>query len=817
MNIDDFAAIVNNMTDNARLSFVKADLWSQMMDKTFIGTEHLLLGMVSHQDSVATRFLAELGIDQATIERSLGLEHHSELPLPASGGKMLDDEARLAFEAGWRLAMEHQQNYLGTEHLLFGLLARSNCRASLILKDLGVDLGRLQQRLVEFVAKQAVVQNRVELRPAQKQHSRQSLLARFGVDLVERALRAELDPVIGRADQIERLTTILSRRNKSNPMLVGEPGVGKTAIVEALAQKIAKADVPTNLIGARIIQLDLAAMIAGTKYRGEFEERLKRVIGELTDNPQMIGFIDEMHLLMGAGATEGAMDAANILKPALARGQIRLIGATTYDEYRRHIQKDQALDRRFQLVEVSEPSLEETVQIIKGLKRTYEKHHATVLSEEVIRQAVVLADRYITDRFMPDKAIDLIDEAAALRRVRKDKIKPEYRQVIFEIAKLEQELEQALREENYQAAARFKAKLDQIETSLVDFKRQKRTKTTTKLELADIAKVVSLRTGIPVQQLTKSQKKAMLNLEKSLAKAIIGQSTALAEVAKAIRRSSSGIGNTRRPIGSFIFLGPSGVGKTELAKVLAREVFGSEEALFKIDMSEFTEKHAISRLLGAPAGYVGYDDGAKLTDAIRRRPYQVVLFDEIEKADGEIYNLLLQILDDGMLRDAKGQQINFRNTIIILTSNLGTEEIAQAKKGNYGFGQSSIDKTTNHKKLAVEALDRFMPLELINRFDDVIVFNNLTPTDAKQITELMLQDLKKRLQAQDLTLETSLAVKRWLVKAGFDDKKGARLLRRTIEERLENIIAEALLAEKIKPGDTIKVGVKKDQLGVVAK
>ena len=819
--MEEFANMINNLTENAKASLLGADIWAYSLGQSIISAEHILLGLAWRANSTAGTFLEDAGANIGILKDKLGVADLQPATMPtAPMTRMFGDDARMVFEEACRVAAGNGLDYVGSEHLLYGLLsAKNGSLATVMLQSAGVDIEMMRDDLVSLMNQQSVTKTRHEALLNDKQRILKAkpklMIERFGVNLTERAFQGELDPVIGRSAQIERLATILSRRAKSNPMLIGEPGVGKTAVVEALAQQIANANVPLNLIGAEIIQLDLASMIAGTKYRGEFEQRLKQVIDELAEDESRIGFIDEIHLLMGAGAAEGMMDAANILKPALARGQIRLIGATTYEEYRRFIQKDQALDRRFQTVEINEPSLDETIKIIKGLRRNYELHHLVELSDEVITQAVILADKYLTDRFMPDKAIDLIDEASALKRVRKTKLSPEFKQAMYEETQLEIDLAKALEQEDYETAADLKNRLDKLETELKKQRKKLAKQTTSRLEVADVARVVALRTGIPTQQLTKSQKKLMLGLEKNLAKHIIGQPTAVAEVAKAIRRSRSGIGDTRRPIGSFIFLGPSGVGKTELAKVLAREVFGSEDALLKIDMSEFAERHSLSRLLGAPAGYVGYDDGAKLTDAIRRRPYQVVLFDEIEKADGDVYNILLQLLEDGYLTDARGQKVSFKNTIVILTSNLGTEQIAErSSKRSYGFGQGA-ESVVDAKKLAIEALDRFMPIELINRFDDVVVFNQLTTSDARQIVDLMLKDLEKRLQTKDLTLKISPSTKKMLISKGFSAKKGARLLRRTIEEQIENQIAEALLAERINAGDQIKLAIKKGHLELI--
>lgn len=826
--MDEFAALLSSLTDNARSSLIKADIWSQMAGQNFIGAEHLLLGLSAQDGSVAARFLAEYGVRLEALEAEMGIVRVPNVPL-VGAGKTLDDSARLALENGYRLARENNQSYLGTEHLLLGILSQNQSRALDVLRNLQIQIDDLADDVLKFIADQSVIDDRsaaqkktspedgsaARIKMLFKRKMSNSVLAKYGTNLTLAALRGELDPVIGRTRQVERLATILSRRNKSNPILVGEPGVGKTAVVEALAQQIIKADVPLNLANAEIIQLDLASMIAGTKYRGEFEERLKAVINELAADKRLIGFIDEMHLLMGAGASEGSMDAANILKPALARGQIRLIGATTYDEYRRFIQKDQALDRRFQVVEIDEPSVADTIKIIKGLRKKYERHHQIVLDDEAIERAVELADRYVSERFMPDKAIDLIDEAAALRRVRKDKVRPETRERLFEMNKLELKLNEALVHEDYQLAAELKTKIDNLRQSSTKELAPTNRRSLVKLESSDVAQVVALRTGIPVVKLTKNQRKAMLDLERNLSKRVIGQTAAIKAVAKAIRRSRSGISSLKRPIGSFVFLGPSGVGKTELARVLAREVFGSEDALLKIDMSEFSERHSLSQLLGAPAGYVGYEDGAKLTDAVRRRPYQVVLFDEIEKADDEIYNILLQVLEDGTLTDAHGHKVSFANTIVILTSNLGTEQILeQNSKRTYGFGEKTTIAQSS-QKLATEALGRFMPVELINRFDDIIVFNSLTTDDAKKIIDLMLVDFRKRLLSKDLTLEVTTSAKKFLISKGFDDKKGARMLRRIIEDQIENQVADALIAEKILAGDKIKATLKKDRVEII--
>ncbi|HKX24046.1 MAG TPA: ATP-dependent Clp protease ATP-binding subunit, partial [Candidatus Saccharimonadales bacterium] len=639
----------------------------------------------------------------------------------------------------------------------------------------------------------------------------------FGVDLTEKAKNGELDPVVGRDKQIRRIVTILGRRTKNNPVLIGEPGVGKTAIVEGLAQRIIAEEVPEHLLDKRVYTLDLAGMIAGTKYRGEFEERLKKLIDELVSDKNIIIFIDELHLLVGAGAAEGAIDAANMLKPALARGQIRMIGATTIDEYQKHIEKDAALERRFQTVVVEEPTVKESIAILRGLKKHYESHHSVEIADEVISDIANLAKRYINDRYMPDKAIDVLDETASQVKVERGKSPIEVRKLTRELKVVTDRMEEAVEAEDYERAAQYKTRMSQINSKLTELRADKDSKQKLTVTSDDVALTIAQMTGVPVQKVIKAEAKYLLSLEKHLGKHIIGQTDAIQAVSRAIRRNRSGIADARRPIGSFIFMGPTGVGKTELARVLAREVLGSEDAMIKIDMSEFSERHTTARLVGAPAGYVGYDEGGQLTDKVRRQPYSLVLFDEIEKAHPEVLNMLLQIMEDGTLTDAKGRKIDFSNTIIILTSNLGAEKMQ--KEASLGFrantslelGELSSVHAQN-REAATEELKHYMRPELINRLDKVIVFKALTKQEANKILDLQLAELGKRLGHKGIGVSLQPAAKRILLDKGYDAANGVRPLRRIIQDLVEDEIADGLLDERYAKGDIIKVSTSKGEL-----
>lgn len=811
---DDFAEFVQHLTDNARTSLQHADAIARGYGSAYIGTEHLLLGVLAQGSSVGAKVLADAGVTLDRAELALNLTPRTLVV--STGAKGLSETAKLTLRMSWEIAQEFSQEHLGTEHILYSILSQKNARATVLLRDMKVDVSALTDNLEEFFDRQNEYEQVAEGAPGarKKRRAPSGPLETFGTDLTARARAGELDPVIGRDVQQERLITILSRRTKNNPVLIGEPGVGKTAIVEGLAQRIATEDVPDHLLDKRVIQLDLAGMIAGTKYRGEFEERLKKVIDELRVQKNVIAFIDELHLLAGAGAAEGALDAANMLKPALARGDLRLIGATTLDEYRKHIEKDSALERRFQTIIVPEPKLRDTIGIIKGLKTYYEKHHGVSMSDEVIEDAVYMADRYVSERFMPDKAIDVIDEAAALVRVRMGRKPSKMRDVTKQLRGLNEKMEEAVTAEDYERAALYKTRISQLTAKLEEEKAAFEQKTPVELTDDDVARAIATMTGIPVERVRKSEEKMLRQLEKHLSKYVIGQHEAVEKVARAIRRSRSGVASAQRPIGSFVFMGPTGVGKTELARVLAREVFGSDDALIKIDMSEFGERHNTARLLGAPAGYIGYDDGGKLTDKVRRQPYSVVLFDEIEKAHPEVFQILLQLLEDGSLTDAKGRTVDFSNTIIILTSNLGADKMM--KESSLGFhaitkdDQQRLDAAhEENAEAAREALGKMMRPELINRFDAIVTFRALTRKEVGRIFDNLIHELGERLVRRGLRLVVKPSAKRLLIAKGYDEKYGARPLRRAIQDELEHALADGILDNRYDKGDVIIASAQK--------
>ena len=812
-NLQDF---VHRLTENARSSLEQADMIARSLGSAYIGTEHLLLGVLSQETSVGAKMLADAGI---TLERArVALNLTPRALVVSTGAKGLSETAKLTLRMSWDVAQEFHQDYCGTEHILFSILSQKNARATVLLRDMNVSIEELLGDIESYLNRQqsdAQDFDEIGIAKTSRSKTRHQALRTFGNDLTAAARNGELDPVIGRDQQIARMVTILSRRTKNNPILIGEPGVGKTAIVEGLAQRIAREDVPDHLLDKHVIQLDLAAMIAGTKYRGEFEERLKKVVDELTEDDSVIVFIDELHLLIGAGAAEGAMDAANMLKPALARGKLRLIGATTLDEYRRHIEKDAAFERRLQPIIVEEPSLKDTEAILNGMREKYEEHHGVKVAEDLIEDVVYLADRYISERFMPDKALDVLDEAASLVRVKRGKTPSKAREYQREIRQLSDKMEEAVTSQDYERAALYKMRISRLKEKLGELNKPSGEWAT--LTYDDIAAAVATMSGVPVQHLKRSEANMLRRLEKHLGKHVIGQAEAIESVSKAIRRSRSGVANAKRPIGSFIFMGPTGVGKTELARVLAREVFGSEKNLIKIDMSEFGERHTTSRLVGAPAGYVGYEDGGQLTDKIRRQPYSVVLFDEIEKAHPDVFQLLLQLLEDGKLTDAKGRSVDFSNTIIILTSNLGADKMRrEAALGFSARSKSDAENVENlhkeNRQAALEALERMMRPELINRFDGIIVFRALTRAEVGKIFDLLIDELRTRINRKGLGLTVDRSAKKWFIDRGYDTKNGARPLRRVIQNNLEHMIADGLLAEEYHKGDVIEVGVEKDEL-----
>jgi ATP-dependent Clp protease ATP-binding subunit ClpC len=816
----DFQEFLNHLTNNALQSLKHADAIARSFGSAYVGTEHLLLGVLAQDGSMGAKILEGAGI---TLDRArLALNLTPKTLVINVGAKGLSETAKLTLKMAYDIAQDYSQDYCGTEHILYSILTQKNARATILLRDMNVNVDGLTNELEQFLNRQQYEEQEAEGGGGRrsKKTGKKTALDFFGTDLTALARQGKLDPVVGRENQIRRVITILNRRTKNNPVLIGEPGVGKTAIVEGLAQRIVGEDVPDSLLDKRIITLDLAGMIAGTKYRGEFEERLKKVMGELEKDNRSIVFIDELHLIVGAGAAEGAMDAGNILKPALARGKIQLIGATTTSEYTKHIEKDAALERRFQPIQVPEATPSETLAILKGLRKHYEKFHAVTLSDEVLEDAVNLAKRYINDRYMPDKAIDLIDETAAHLRVDKGKTSPEVRALQKELKLVNTQIDEAVEAEDYERAAKAKTRASQIHEDLKKLHSEGKSAKRLTVSSEDLADVVARMTGVPVKKVIRSEAKALLTLEKTIGKYIIGQHEAVEAVSKAIRRNRSGISSDKRPIGSFIFLGPTGVGKTELARVLAREFFGSENALVKIDMSEFGEHHNVSRLVGAPAGYVGYEEGGQLTDKIRRQPYSLVLFDEIEKAHPDVFNMLLQMLEDGYLTDAKGRRIDFTNTIVIMTSNIGAEKLQ--KEANFGFHAKNSDELkdldelheTNQSRVRDE-LKKMLRPELLNRIDKTIVFRALTQKDIFKIIDLQIDELKARLQRKGLSVQLNNGAKQYLLKHGYDAHNGVRPLRRLIQDTIEDQLAHDMLDEKYEKGDIIQVAAKKGTLDYV--
>lgn len=811
---NDFQEFLNHLTDNALASLRNADAIARGTGSAYVGTEHLLLGVLAQDTSMGAKLLEGAGVTLQNAKLALNV---TPGPTQSLGAKGLSEVAKLTLRMAYEIAQDHSQDYCGTEHILYSILSQKNARATELLKNMNVEVDSLVQELDSFFHSQQSSGGGIAEAQKSGRKQKKTALDFFGTDLTAQARKKKLDPVVGRENQIRRMITILSRRNKNNPVLIGEPGVGKTAIVEGLAARIVAEDVPDNLLDKRIVMLDLAAMIAGTKYRGEFEERLKKVMSELEQDKNTIVFIDELHMIIGAGAAEGALDAGNMLKPALARGKVQLIGATTTDEYTKHIEKDAALERRFQPIQVPEATETETVQILKGLKKHYEAFHHVAISDEVIDDTVRFAKRYINDRFMPDKAIDLLDEASAHLRVDKGKTPPELREAQKELRLLQVRIEDAAANEDYEAAARYKTRASQLAQDVADLQAKYKDDEKLKLTSDDVAAVVARITGVPVQKVIRTEAKYLLNLENVLKKHIIGQSEAIEAVAKAVRRNRSGISDDRRPIGSFIFLGPTGVGKTELAKTLAKEFFGSEKSLVKIDMSEFGEHHNVSRLMGAPAGYVGYDDGGQLTDKIRRQPYSLVLFDEIEKAHPDVFNMLLQLLEDGTLTDGKGRTIDFSNTVVIMTSNIGAEKLQ--KEARLGFNVQTTEEQQDldvlherNKGEVLESLRKMMRPELLNRIDNTIVFHALTKDEILQILDLQLANLEKRLVRHGLGLKVQSSAKKYLAENGYDVKNGVRPLRRLIQDTVEDHIANGLLDGTYAKGDRVQVSARGDKL-----
>ncbi len=799
----------DRFTKRARRVLALAQEEAVRMRHSYIGTEHLLLGLVKEENGVAVKVLRELGVEPEQIiravERTVGFGERRPMGKPT-----LAPRTKRVIELAVEEARLMGHHYIGTEHLLLGLVREGEGVAVNVLRSLGISLERVRRQTAR-----SLLQSQVEMKQRAKERKKMPLVEQLGVDLTQLAEEGKLDPVIGREKEIERVIQILSRRTKNNPALIGEPGVGKTAIVEGLAQRIVQGDVPESLMDKRLVMLDVGSLVAGTMYRGQFEERMKKVIEEII-NAEAILFIDELHMLVGAGAAGSAVDAANILKPALARGELQVIGATTLDEYRKYIEGDAALERRFQPIIVEEPTIEDTIEILRGIRSRYEDHHKLEITDEALRAAAHLSARYVPDRYLPDKAIDLIDEAASRVRMYKAPLAISLREVYAQLRELQRQKEEALHKQEYNSAIELRQremdlhqKLEQLRAGWDD------PKSRPKVTAEDVAEVVSMWTGIPLTRLAQEESQRLLEMEKEMHKRVVGQDEPIRAIAKAIRRARAGLKDPRRPIGSFLFLGPTGVGKTLVAKTLAEFLFGSEDALIKLDMSEFMERHNVSRLVGAPPGYVGYDEGGQLTEAVRRRPYCVILLDEIEKAHPEVFNILLQIMEDGHLTDAKGRRVDFRNAIIIMTSNVGASMIKRA--GGLGFVTSEDERKQQEatyqdlKERVMDALKRTFRPEFLNRLDGIMVFRPLTKEQIAQIVDIELERVRTLLQEHEMDLLVTQEAKMFLADKGYNPDYGARPLRRVIQDYIEDPLSEGMLAGRFQEGDTIEVGYDADK------
>ena len=811
----------NQFTPRAEEALRLAQEAAEEMGHGYVGTEHILLGLMREEDGIAHRVMREYGMTEdmicTVLERSVGKGLSGAAP-----SQGLTPRAKSAVELAVSEAMRMGAGYIGTEHLLLGLLREGSNMAIRVLDTVGIDPKKMYSSVVQKINEgpRAAANNNMPV-SHREEGKKGKTLAEFSRDLTESARQGKLDPVIGREKEIQRVIQILSRRTKNNPVLIGEPGVGKTAIAEGLAQRIAAADVPEELLDKRVLSLDLSGMVAGTKYRGEFEERIKKTIDEVKKAGNVILFIDELHTIVGAGSAEGAVDAANILKPALSRGEIRVVGATTLNEYRKYIEKDAALERRFQPVTVGEPTAEATIEILKGLRDKYEAHHKLTITDEAIESAVRLSVRYINDRFLPDKAIDLMDEAASRVRMDAESASPELKSLEEKIAALRREKAEVIAAQDYERAAQLRDieqnYVEQVEIERENWRKNLAVNRGTVGE-EDIAKVVAGWTGIPVTRLTEDESQRMLKLEEVLHKRVVGQEEAVTAVAKAIRRSRVGLKDPKRPIGSFLFLGPTGVGKTELCKALAEAMFGNEGDMIRIDMSEYMEKHTVSRLVGSPPGYVGHEEGGQLTEKVRRKPYSVVLFDEIEKAHEDVWNILLQILEDGIVTDSQGRRVDFKNTIIVMTSNVGARNITAADKP-LGFDGRESDagekaRFARIKQAVMEELRRTFKPEFLNRIDETIVFRQLTEEDIRRIAQRMLEITGKRMAQQNITLLADEEAVATLAKDGFDPQYGARPLRRAIQNEVEDAVAEQMLEGKLLSGDTARICLRDGKVAI---
>lgn len=809
----------NKFSKRAAQVFVNAQDEARAMGHSYVGTEHLLLGIMKSANGEAYNALREHDIDYSSLRQEVIAVVGTGIPRENFSSPQMTPRARKIIELAYEEARILKQNYISTEHILLAILWEGEGVAAHILRKFGIDLAEMRRELIDEIggfSKNKDYDSEIFGKRSHEAPRTLKTLEGLGVDLTEEAKAAKLDPVIGREREIERIMEILSRRKKNNPVLIGEPGVGKTAIVEGLAQKIAAGDVPELLKTKVIFSLDIAALIAGTKYRGEFEKRLKKVINTVKDDKNIILFIDEIHTIVGAGAAEGAVDAANILKPPLSRGEIQIIGSTTPDEYRQYIEKDGALERRFQKITVSEPTTEQTLEILEGLKSKYEVHHGVKYTEDALELAVRLSQRYITDHFLPDKAIDVIDEAGARARLKKLVIPEEIKKLEERIKSVQEEKELAVARQDYDRAAEVRLKERELQQNLNDnynrWKKKGETEIVT-ITANDISRTVSNWTGIPLTKIEKTESQKLLNLEKELHKRIVAQEEAIMAISKAIRRARSGLKDPRRPMGSFMFLGPTGVGKTELSKALAEYLFGNENALIRIDMSEYMERFAVSRLVGAPPGYIGYEEGGTLTEKIRRRPFSVILLDEIEKAHPDVFNLLLQILDDGRLTDSQGHTVDFRNAIVIMTSNLGGEIINKTKRA-MGFVEETNEKTSykSMKSIVMNEVKRTFRPEFLNRLDEIIVFHSLTREHIEKIIDILLSDLRKRLAERNIKLMVGKKAKELIISKGFDPIYGARPLKREIQKDIEDPLSEKLLSKKFENGDTIIATVNKGKI-----
>jgi ATP-dependent Clp protease ATP-binding subunit ClpC len=802
----------DRFTERAQKAVLLSQEFAQQLGHNYVGTEHLLLGLLQEDEGIAAESLKNLGIDKKSLKERI-------IKVVGSGQKQSEllgftPRTKRIFELSLEEARKLEHNYIGPEHLLLGLIREGEGVGVKILLELGLQTDRIRDEVFKILSKSTDGNKKP---PVERRAKETTMLNQYSRNLNQLVKDGVIDPVIGRNEEIQRVIQILSRRTKNNPCVIGESGVGKTAIAEGLAQKIVEGDVPQNLKNKQIVTLDLSSMVAGAKYRGEFEERLKKVMDELREARHIILFIDELHTIIGAGAAEGAIDASNILKPALARGEIQAIGATTIDEYKKHIEKDAALERRFMPILIEEPSVEDAVKIVAGLRDRYEAHHRVKITDDALRAAVELSHRYISDRFLPDKAIDLIDEAASKIRLETITTPPDLKDIEEKLQSLSMEKEEAVSLQDFERAASLRDEEKKAKEELEQHKRQWTKNKVNNEPIVgeeEIADIVSAWTGIPVRKMQQEESTRLLNMESLLHERVIGQHEAIESVSKAIRRARVGLKDPKRPVGSFIFLGPTGVGKTELSRALAEAIFGDEQAMIRIDMSEYMEKHTVSKLIGSPPGYVGYDEGGQLTEKVRRKQYAVILFDEIEKAHPEVFNILLQILEDGRLTDSKGRVVNFKNTIIIMTSNVGAHNLKKQK--NLGFAANEEqERRSNYDKMKeniMEDLKKTFKPEFLNRIDDIIVFHGLDEDDIVRIVELMVSDLVKRLEEMGMHLELSQEAKNLIGKRGFDAQYGARPLKRTIQKMLEDRLTEEILKGSIQSGTTIQVEVDGEQL-----